>query len=258
MAQPGSTRVWNSPSTSPPRTLTAPISVIALSFGDPPVVSRSTTTKVTSASGVPSSSIVACSKRGSPAAARAAVPARRAGESGTGRAGEGRTGRTVGRGADSPGDARRGTGPPGPSGGSGAPSPGAPARPPEPSRRGPLRSRSPRWSVHVLSRWRPGRRAVASLSVGVVALAAVLPLATPAAAAPARLGGLPGRGRGHAALGVAVRWWSRGRGRRGGPARRGRAARGRGGRRRGASTAGGRGAAGGGGGGAGGRPGAGR
>ena len=30
---PGSTSVWNSPSTSPPRTLTAPISVIALSFG---------------------------------------------------------------------------------------------------------------------------------------------------------------------------------------------------------------------------------
>ena len=44
-----------------PRTLTAPISVIALSFGDPPVVSRSTTTKVTSASGVPSSSIMTCS-----------------------------------------------------------------------------------------------------------------------------------------------------------------------------------------------------
>src|SRR5918997_1245977 len=109
MPQPGSTRVWNPPSPSPPRTLTAPISVIAQSFGEPPVVSRSTTTKVTSASGVPSSSIVACSKRGSPAAARAAVPARRAGESGTGRAGEGRTGRTVGRGADSPGDARRGT-----------------------------------------------------------------------------------------------------------------------------------------------------
>ena len=32
---PGSTRVWNSPSTSPPRTFTAPISVIALSSGRP-------------------------------------------------------------------------------------------------------------------------------------------------------------------------------------------------------------------------------
>jgi hypothetical protein len=61
ISQPGSTSVWNSPSTAPPRTFTAPISVIALSFGEPPVVSRSTTTNVTSASGVPSSSIVACS-----------------------------------------------------------------------------------------------------------------------------------------------------------------------------------------------------
>ena len=58
---PGLTSVSNSPSTSPPRTLTAPISVIALSSGDPPVVSRSTTTNVISASGVPSSSIVTCS-----------------------------------------------------------------------------------------------------------------------------------------------------------------------------------------------------
>src|SRR4051794_13885631 len=60
MSVPGSTSVWNSPSTSPPRTLTAPISVIALSFGEPPVVSRSTTTKVTPDSGVPRSSMVAC------------------------------------------------------------------------------------------------------------------------------------------------------------------------------------------------------
>ena len=44
---PGLTSVWNSPSTSPPRTLTAPTSVISASAGDPPVVSRSTTTKVT-------------------------------------------------------------------------------------------------------------------------------------------------------------------------------------------------------------------
>ena len=53
----GLTRVWNSPSTSPPRTLTAPISVImSPSPTEPPVVSRSTTQKVTSRSGRPSSS----------------------------------------------------------------------------------------------------------------------------------------------------------------------------------------------------------
>jgi hypothetical protein len=52
----GLTRLWNSPSTSPPRTLTAPISVIEDTPGAPPVVSRSTTQKVTSRSGVPSSS----------------------------------------------------------------------------------------------------------------------------------------------------------------------------------------------------------
>ena len=57
---PGLTSVWNSPSRSPPRTFTAPISVISQLAGDPPVVSRSTTTKVTSCSGVPSSSNVAC------------------------------------------------------------------------------------------------------------------------------------------------------------------------------------------------------
>jgi hypothetical protein len=56
----GRTRVWNSPSTSPPRTLTAPISVISQLCAEPPVVSRSTTTKVVSRSGVPSSSKVAC------------------------------------------------------------------------------------------------------------------------------------------------------------------------------------------------------
>ena len=38
----GLTNVWNSPTTSPPRTLTAPISVIR-SVSAPPVVSRSTT-----------------------------------------------------------------------------------------------------------------------------------------------------------------------------------------------------------------------
>ena len=53
---PGLTSVWNSPRTSPPRTLTAPISVMPASAGAPPVVSRSTTTNVTSDSGVPRSS----------------------------------------------------------------------------------------------------------------------------------------------------------------------------------------------------------
>ncbi len=56
MDRPGSTSVANSPSTSPPRTLTAPISVMASVCADPPVVSRSTTTNVTSRSGSPSSS----------------------------------------------------------------------------------------------------------------------------------------------------------------------------------------------------------
>ena len=52
----GSTSVANSPSTTPPRTLTAPISVMAsgafppVPFVRPPVVSRSTTTKVVSRS----------------------------------------------------------------------------------------------------------------------------------------------------------------------------------------------------------------
>ena len=58
IGSPGSTRVWNSPSTSPPRTLTAPTSVIDDADALPPVVSRSTTTNVTSRSGVPRSSRV--------------------------------------------------------------------------------------------------------------------------------------------------------------------------------------------------------
>ena len=45
MGTEGRTRVWNSPSGSPPHTLTAPISVISES-GPAPVVSRSTTQKV--------------------------------------------------------------------------------------------------------------------------------------------------------------------------------------------------------------------
>ena len=61
MAVWGLTRVWNSPRTSPPRTLTAPISVIIEpASADPPVVSRSTTQKVISRSGRPSSSKVRC------------------------------------------------------------------------------------------------------------------------------------------------------------------------------------------------------
>src|ERR1700712_2464829 len=60
MLRPGSTRVANSPSTSPPRTLTAPISVIDSVCAEPPVVSRSTTTKVTSRNGSPSSSKLRC------------------------------------------------------------------------------------------------------------------------------------------------------------------------------------------------------
>lgn len=53
MARPGSTSVANSPRISPPRTFTAPISVIASCRSPearPPVVSRSTTTNVVSRS----------------------------------------------------------------------------------------------------------------------------------------------------------------------------------------------------------------
>src|SRR5690606_555205 len=56
----GRTSVWNSPMTSPPRTVTAPISVMPQSAGEPPVVSRSTTTNVTSDRGTPKSSNVSC------------------------------------------------------------------------------------------------------------------------------------------------------------------------------------------------------
>ena len=51
IGMPGSTRVANSPITSPARTLTAPISVIESVVEAPPVVSRSTTTKVVASSG---------------------------------------------------------------------------------------------------------------------------------------------------------------------------------------------------------------
>jgi hypothetical protein len=53
---PGLTRVWNVPMTSPPQYLTAPISVISHELADPPVVSRSSTQKVTACSGTPRSS----------------------------------------------------------------------------------------------------------------------------------------------------------------------------------------------------------
>jgi hypothetical protein len=56
IATPGLTSVEKVPRHSPPRSLTAPISVMAQSSGDPPVVSTSTTTKVTSWRGVPMSS----------------------------------------------------------------------------------------------------------------------------------------------------------------------------------------------------------
>ncbi len=55
MWPPGLTSVWYSPTTSPPHTLTAPISVICAS-GPLPVVSRSTTQKVICDRGVPRSS----------------------------------------------------------------------------------------------------------------------------------------------------------------------------------------------------------
>ena len=59
-AQPGFTRVWKVPRHSPPRTLTAPISVMEQSLGDEPVVSRSSTQNVTSARGMPRSSKLRC------------------------------------------------------------------------------------------------------------------------------------------------------------------------------------------------------
>ena len=60
MARPGLTRVWNVPRHSPPRTLTAPISVIMSSARLPPVVSRSSTQNVVSWSGDPRSSKLRC------------------------------------------------------------------------------------------------------------------------------------------------------------------------------------------------------
>src|SRR3954454_17188282 len=109
MSVPGSTSVWNSPSTSPPRTLTAPISVIAESFGEPPVVSRSTTTNVTPARGVPRSSMVACwSLLPGGAAGPAAGGSSGADPGGADRNGTVRNGtvRTLGAGSDRPREAR--------------------------------------------------------------------------------------------------------------------------------------------------------
>ncbi len=55
---PGFTSVSIRPSNSPPHSFSAPISVIASQPGAHPVVSRSTTTNVTSKSGVPRSSAI--------------------------------------------------------------------------------------------------------------------------------------------------------------------------------------------------------
>ena len=52
----GRTKVWYVPSSSPPRYRAAATSVSEPLVGDPPVVSTSTTTKVTWWSGVPRSS----------------------------------------------------------------------------------------------------------------------------------------------------------------------------------------------------------
>src|SRR3954453_7860217 len=62
MATPGFTSVWNVPRHAPPRSFTAPTSVMAQELAEPPVVSRSTTTNVTSWSGAPSSSNDRCTK----------------------------------------------------------------------------------------------------------------------------------------------------------------------------------------------------
>ena len=74
----GSTRVANSPSTTPPRTLTAPISVMAsgtvpsLPVVRPPVVSRSTTTKVVSRNDTSSVGYSAGAQAAAPAPSRSA------------------------------------------------------------------------------------------------------------------------------------------------------------------------------------------
>src|SRR5215469_7120555 len=60
MGRPGLTSVCRVPSNSPPRNFTAPTSVIAQLSGEPPVVSRSRTTNVTSDRGVPRSSKLRC------------------------------------------------------------------------------------------------------------------------------------------------------------------------------------------------------
>ena len=53
---PGLTSVWKVPTTSPPKYFTAPISVISQVLADAPVVSRSSTQKVTAWRGTPRSS----------------------------------------------------------------------------------------------------------------------------------------------------------------------------------------------------------
>ena len=80
IATPGFTSVSKRPRHSPPRSLTAPTSVISQSFADAPVVSRSRTTNVTSDSGCPSSSSDACrwaaDERRATARSPAGVPVR--------------------------------------------------------------------------------------------------------------------------------------------------------------------------------------
>src|SRR5262245_54202322 len=58
IGSPGLTSVAKVPSGSPPRTFTAPTSVIPRWSGTPPVVSRSRTTNVTSCSSVPISAML--------------------------------------------------------------------------------------------------------------------------------------------------------------------------------------------------------
>ena len=78
MGSPGFTSAWKTPVRSPPRYLTAPTSVMRQSRGEPPVVSRSTTQKVTSCSGMPSSSVVWMGS----ASTAASIGSERAGASG--------------------------------------------------------------------------------------------------------------------------------------------------------------------------------
>ena len=86
---PGFTSDSKRPSSSPPRSLSAPISVIASVLAEPPVVSRSTTTKVVSDSGVPRSASD-CWRRGTDRGRRGRLePGQHRRERGSGRHGTG-------------------------------------------------------------------------------------------------------------------------------------------------------------------------